>query len=139
MSPALLYRAASIILVLFTAGHTLGFRRAQPDWKVDSLIADMQSKHFAVQGFTRTYWDFYVGFGFFVSLFLLFAAVVAWHLAGLSREQLHQMRLLTWSFAICSVGIAGLSWRYFFAAPAAFSTLLAGCLVLAVTLAAASP
>jgi hypothetical protein len=132
MSATLLYRIASIVLVLFASGHTLGFRRVHPAWKID-VVADMKSHSFAVQGFTRTYWDFYVGFGFFVSLLLLFAAVLAWQLGGLPREQLRQMALLTWSFAICSVGIAALSWRYFFAAPATFSTLLAVCLVLAAT------
>jgi hypothetical protein len=130
MSTSLLYRIASVILVLFAAGHTIGFRQVQPEWKVDALVAGMRSSQFAVQGFTRSYWDFYVGFGLFVTFFLVFAAVLAWQLAGLPRAQLHEMALLTWSFALCSVGIAALSWRYFFAAPAAFSTVLAACLIL---------
>src|SRR3954467_2573652 len=131
MSTSLLYRIASVILVLFAAGHTIGFRQVQPEWKVDALVAGMQSSRFAVQGFTRSYWDFYIGFGLFVTVFLVFAAVLAWQLAGLPRAQLHEMALLTWSCALCWAGIAALSWRYFFAAPAAFSTVLAACLILA--------
>ena len=70
------YRIASILLLLFDIGHTLGFRQSDPQWGVDALLASMRSIHFDVQGFTRTYWDLFVGAGFFVSVFLLFAAVL---------------------------------------------------------------
>lgn len=36
----------------------------------------MRSIHFDVQGFSRTYWDFFVAAGFSVGVFYLFAA--AW-------------------------------------------------------------
>ena len=79
----MLYRIASILLLLFDVGHTLGFRQSDPKWGVDALLASMRSIHFDVQGFSRTYWDLFVGAGLFVSVFLLFAAVLTWQLAGL--------------------------------------------------------
>jgi hypothetical protein len=74
MKASLLYRIASILLILFALGHTLGFRRVDPRWKLDSIIAALQSTHFEVQGLNRTYWDFYVGFGLFVPV--IFSGVV---------------------------------------------------------------
>ena len=66
----MLYRIASILLLLFDVGHTLGFRQSDPKWGVDALLASMRSIHFDVQGFSRTYWDLFVGAGLFVSVFL---------------------------------------------------------------------
>ena len=136
MTASLVYRIASILLVLFAAGHTLGFRKVDPRWGADSVVASMRSVQFEVQGFSRSYWGFYVGFGFFVSVFLLFAAVLAWQLGGLSKETLVLMPLVTWSLAICFVGVTVLSWLYFFIAPMVFSGVITLCLVLAAWLAA---
>ena len=65
MKASLLFRVASVLLVLFAVGHTLGFRRVDPRWGVDSLMNQLRSTHFNVQGFSRTYWDFFTGFGHF--------------------------------------------------------------------------
>ena len=71
MKPSILYRIASVLLVLFALGHTLGFRQLQPEWNADSVVASMRAVHFEAQGFNRTYWDFYSGFGLFVSVFFI--------------------------------------------------------------------
>lgn len=131
MSVSLLYRVASGLLVLFALGHTLGFRRVDPRWGVDSVVGAMRATRFDVQGFSRTYWDFYTGFGLFVTVFLLFAAVLAWQLGGLPRDRLMLLPVLRWALAICSVGVALLSWKYFFIAPAIFSSAVALCLAFA--------
>lgn len=91
MKASLIYRISSCLLLLFAVGHTIGFRKTDDRWGVDSLVASMQTLHFDVQGFSRTYWDFYMGFGLFVTVFLLFAAVLAWQLGGLSKETLTLM------------------------------------------------
>ena len=116
MKAPILYRIASVLLLLFAAGHTLGFRKTDPKWGVDSLIGSMRSVRFDVQGFSRTYWDFFVGFGLFVSVFLVFAAVLAWQLGGLAPETLALMRGPAWALVICFAAVTILSWRYFFIA-----------------------
>jgi len=131
MKQSLLYRIASVLLILFAAGHTLGFRRVDPRWKLDSIIAALRSMHFEVQGLNRTYWDFYVGFGFFVTVFLLFAAILAWQLGGLPKEQLAAMPIVSWGFAACFVVVTFLSWKYFFVVPLIFSGIVTLCLILA--------
>ena len=77
MKASLLYRIASVLLLLFAIGHTLGFRQTNPEWGVGPLIDSMRSIHFDAQGFSRTYWDFFSAFGLFFSVFLLFTAVLA--------------------------------------------------------------
>ena len=128
---SLLYRIASVLLVLFAFGHTMGFRSTKGMEGADSVVALMQSVHFTVQGARRAYWDFYVGFGLFVTAFLLFAALLSWQLGGASRQTLAQMPVVTWGLAICFVAVTFLSWRYFFVAPAVFSALTTACLLAA--------
>jgi len=128
---SLLYRTASVLLILFALGHTLGFRRVDPRWKLDSIIVALRSTHFEVQGLNRTYWDFYVGFGLFVTVLLLFTAILTWQLGGLPKDHLSEMRLVAWSLAACFVVVTFLSWKYFFIVPVIFSGVVAICLILA--------
>jgi hypothetical protein len=127
----ILYRIASVLLLLFAAGHTFGFRQNNPEWGADAVLALMRSVHFDSQGFTRTYWDFFSAFGLFFSVFLLFAAVLAWLLARLPAETLVRVRSIGWALAICFVAITALTWRYAFATPLVFSTLITVCLIAA--------
>jgi len=121
---AILYRISSVLLLLFAAGHTLGFRQNNPEWGADAVLGLMRSVHFDAQGFTRTYWDFFSAFGLFFSVFLLFAAVLAWLLGGLPAETLARVRSIAWALAICFVAVTALSWRYAFTTPIVFSTLI---------------
>jgi hypothetical protein len=130
------YRVAAVLLLLFDVGHTLGFRQSDPEWGVDGLLGSMRSIHFMVQGFNRTYWDLFVGAGFFVSVFLLFAAVLSWQLSSLSAETLVLMPGTTWAFALCFVAVTVLSWRYFFILPIVFLTLITLSLIAAAWLSA---
>ncbi len=131
MKPRILYRISSILLLLFAVAHTFGFRQTDPAWRVDSLIAAMHSVRFSVQGFSRTYWDFFVGFGLFVSVFLVFAAVFAWQLGGLAPETLALLRGPRWALALCFAAATILSWRYFFLAPLIFAAVITACLAAA--------
>ena len=131
MKPSLLYRIASILLILFAAGHTLGFRQVDPTWGVDSLVQLMKSVHFNANGSERTYWDFFVGFGLFVTALMTLASVVAWQLGSLSKETLASMRISAWGFVVCFAFVAFLSWRYFFLVPVIFSITILVCLTLA--------
>jgi hypothetical protein len=128
MKASIFYRIVAVLLLLFAAGHTLGFRQNNPEWGADAVLGLMRSVHFDAQGFTRTYWDFFSAFGLFVSVFLLFAAVLAWLLGGLPAETLARVRSIAWALAICFVAITALSWRYVFTIPIVFSALITVCL-----------
>jgi drug/metabolite transporter (DMT)-like permease len=128
MSASMFYRIAAVLLLLFAVGHTLNFRQSDPQWGVDALLASMQSVHFEVQGFNRTYWDLFVAAGFCVGIFYLFAAILAWQLARLPAATLALMRGTAWAFAACFAAVTVVSWKYLFMLPVAFSILITLCL-----------
>jgi hypothetical protein len=136
MKASLFYRIAAVLLVLFAAGHTLGFRQNNPEWGADAVLGLMRSVHFNAQGFTRTYWDFFSAFGLFVSVFFLFSAVLAWQLGSFPPETLSRVRSIGWALAICFVAITALSWRYVFTTPIVFSMAVTVCLITAAWLSA---
>jgi hypothetical protein len=131
-----LYRIASVLLVLFAVGHTAAFRLTDPKLGIGPLVESMQTIHFEVPGFTRTYWDFYVRFGFLISVFLLFAAVLAWQLGGIPADVLARMPGATWGLAICFAIVSILNGRYFFVEPIVFSIVITAFLIAAAWLSA---
>ena len=139
MKASWLYRIASVLLLLFAIGHTLGFRQTNPEWGVASLIESMRSIHFDAQGFSRTYWDFFSAFGLFFSVFLLFAALLAWQLSGLPAETFARMRRTAWALAISFAAVTALSFKYAFTTPIVFSAIITMCLIGAPWLSAKKP
>ncbi len=125
MKASLLYRIAAVLLVLFAAGHTIGFSQPpDPKWGIDAVVSSMRSIHFDVDGFDRTYWHFFVAAGFSLGAFYVFAAILAWELGGLPPATLALMRGTTWAFAVCFAAITGLSVRYLFIIPIVFSSVI---------------
>jgi hypothetical protein len=118
-----------VLLILFALGHTWGFRQVDPRWGAGEVVHGMKSVRFAAQGFDRSFWNFYEGFGFFVTLLLLFAAVVAWQLGTLPVQQIASMRVIAWALTICFGCTIWLTYRYFFMAPIIFSSLIFLCLL----------
>lgn len=131
LKASILYRISSVLLVLFALGHTIGFRSADPKWGVASLLESMRAIHFDAQGFRRSYWDFFVGFALFFTVFLVFTALLCWQLGGFSAEQLALMRATRWLFTLSFAAITILCWRYFFIVPLVFSVLITACLLAA--------
>jgi ketosteroid isomerase-like protein len=134
MSPVWWYRASGALLLLFAVGHQLGFRRVDPAWGVDAVVRGMQTARFGVQGFQRSYWDFFSGFGFFTTAFLVFSALLAFALSRQSADVLANLRFVRWAFAGCYVVIAALMVTNFFAAPIVFGSLIAVTLAVAASL-----
>ncbi|HYW74778.1 MAG TPA: hypothetical protein VE961_27375 [Pyrinomonadaceae bacterium] len=129
MTTRWLYRIAAVLILLFDLGHSAGFPWSDPKWGVD--LGPMRSSHFNVLGFSRTYWDFYVGFGLLESAFLLLAAVLAWQLGSLPAAAFPVMRWTAWALAGCFAVVTVLSWMYFFTIPIVFGAAITVCLVAA--------
>ena len=134
MTNRVLYRIAAVLILLFDLGHTVGFPWSDPKWGVD--LGPMRSSHFNVLGFSRTYWDFYVGFGLFVTVFLLLAAILAWQLGSLPAQAPPLMRWTAWALAGCFAAVTVLGWMYFFIIPIVFGAAITVCLVAAAGLSA---
>jgi hypothetical protein len=134
MKPSVLLRAASVLTLIFCAGHTygtLGSSSADPEQA--AVFMAMQAFPFEIMGAKRTHWQFYRGFSLLFSVTLLLLAVLLWQLARLSKSDPAAAKPLIASLFLAYMGFTVLSGAYFFIAPAAFSAAVAICLALAFT------
>jgi hypothetical protein len=134
MKPSVLLRAASVLTLIFCAGHTygtLGSSSADPEQA--AVFMAMQAFPFEIMGAKRTHWQFYRGFSLLFSVTLLLLAVLLWQLARLSKSDPAAAKPLIASLFLAYMGFTILSGAYFFIAPAAFSAAVAICLALAFT------
>jgi hypothetical protein len=131
MKTALLLRIASVISFLFAAGHTLGGRK---DWAFTGeteVLQPMRTFRIEAMGVSRTYMDFYRGFGFTLSVFLVLQAVVLWQLASLAATNPAQVRPLVLTLLVASAANAFLTWRFILPLPAMFGAVVTAFLVAA--------
>jgi hypothetical protein len=129
MNATVLYRIASIVLVLFAAGHTFGFLKFRPPTPEGLSARDAMNNVFFVVGSKRfSYGGFYKGFGLFITVDLLFSAFLAWHLGGLAGRAPEAIGALGWAFCAVQAASLVLSWLYFFPVTAAFSAVVVLCL-----------
>jgi hypothetical protein len=135
MRASILYRISSVLILLFAIGHTLGFRKTDPAWGVDQALSVLKRTMFHVQGFDRTYYGFYLGDGYFVTVFFLFSAMVTWELGRLPAATLVQLPWLRWGLALCYAGALLISLHYFFTVQVIFSAVILLCLAAAAAVA----
>jgi hypothetical protein len=129
MKATWLYRIATVLLVLFALGHTFGFLHFRPPTPEGVAVHDaMNNVHFQVRGENLSYGGFYVGFGLFVTAYLLFAAFLAWYLAGLVGTAPRVASTLGWGLFAVQVASLVLSFIYFAGPPTVLSGVLAACL-----------
>jgi hypothetical protein len=92
----------------------------------------MQSFRFDAEGVSRTYLDFYLGFGFTISVYQFLQAVLLWQLATIAKIDAIRTRPLVVSFFIASLVCALLALKFIFVVPAIFSAVIAACLGLTI-------
>jgi hypothetical protein len=134
MKPSILLRVASVLTLIFCAGHTYGaLNVSSSDPEQAAVFMAMQAFPFNIMGARRTHWEFYRGFSLLFSLTLLLLAVLLWQLADLAKSDPARARPFVGSLFLAYVGFTVLCGVYFFMAPAAFSAAVAVCLALAFT------
>jgi hypothetical protein len=136
MRTVLFLRIASVLTLIHAALHTIGgvFGKAAPGVQ-QATVAVMKANEFPAMGATRSYWDFYMGLGLVVSVFLTMEAIVFWQLSSLAKTDALRLRPVLATFLIGFLGVAVVSYRYFFVAPVITEILIALCLGLAIAFA----
>jgi hypothetical protein len=130
MKATLPFRICAITLVLFAALHTLGFLGYTPASAEGAAVkAAMDTVHFPFGSTTRTYGDLYRGFGFFVSAYLLFAAVVAWQLPSLLAASRESFRILAIALLAAQTATVAQTFIFFAAPQAVFAIAVVALLV----------
>lgn len=133
MRPTVFLRIASVLTLIHAALHTIGgvFGGAAPGVQ-ETVVTAMKVNQFPMMGVTRSYWDFHMGLGLAVSVFLTLEAVVFWQLGSLAKAEAWRLRPVLTTFLIGYLGVAVVSYRYFFAGPVITELLIALCLGLAI-------
>jgi fucose 4-O-acetylase-like acetyltransferase len=115
MRPSIALRIASIVTLVLAAGHTSGFPWTPNQTPAGAvLVSHMKSIHFDVMGFSRTYWDFYLGFGLTISVCLLLFAVLLWQLGAAANTEPQRARPAIATLFVGFAAIALLDWLNFF-------------------------
>ena len=125
MKPSLLLRIASILTLLFAAGHTSGGLSSWSPAGETEVLRAMRTFHFDAAGVSRSYLDFYLGFGFILSVFMLLQAVVLWQLATLAKTDAARVRPMIGSFLVATIVSTALDWRFIFVVPVVCSAAIA--------------
>ena len=132
MNPVVLLRVASIVTLLYFAGHMMGMPwTPQRGPEVAALVDAMKSRVVEVQGFRRSFFDFYLGFGLVTGALLLMQAVLLWQLASVAKADALRARPLIATIAIAMLVHAAIIGLYFFAIPMAMAGVIVVLLALA--------
>jgi uncharacterized membrane protein SpoIIM required for sporulation len=99
----------------------------------------MRSFHFDADGASRTYWDFYIGFGLMISVFLIAQSVVLWQLSGIAKKDSSLVRPILRAFFMSVVANAALGWLFFFTVPLVMALAIALSLGLALAIISLRP
>jgi len=129
-------RVAAVLQALYAVGHTVGGtpRLAKRGPQEAALFDALQNFRFDVMGTNRSHWAFYQGFSLTIGLYLIIAAVLFWQLGDLGRREPASARPLITTLAMSEIGLAILSFQFFFLAPLMFSIVISFCLVTALFL-----
>jgi hypothetical protein len=131
VTTTLLLRIASVISLLFTVGHTMGGLRKWSPMGDNAVLKAMTDVRFDTMGANRSYLDFFMGFGWSISVLMLMQTILLWQLASLARTDPARLRPTIAVIALATVASGVIAWRFIFPVPAVFSGVLAIALALA--------
>jgi hypothetical protein len=131
MTATLMLRLAAVISMLLATGHTLGGRRSWSPIGESAVLTAMRTFRFDVAGVNRSYLEFYLGFGYSLSVFLVMQAILLWQVGTVARTDPIQARPLIVTFLLASIVSGVVSWKFIFPVPVYFGAALTACLGLA--------
>jgi hypothetical protein len=124
MTVTLLLRISSAISLLFALGHSFGGLKQWSPMGENEVLKSMATVRFDVMGASRSYLDFFMGFGWSISIFLLLQSALLWELSNLARSDAIQVRPMIAMFAVASLASTVIAWRLILPLPALFSAFL---------------
>ena len=132
MNTTLLLRIASVIALLFAVGHTSGHPwTPSEELAPAAVVRAMKGVGFDAMGSNRTYWDFYVGFGLSISVYMFAQAAFLWLLAALARTQAAAVRPFVVVLLVSCAVNGYVAWMHIFLLPVVLSAVMVVCLALA--------
>jgi hypothetical protein len=124
MTTTLFLRIASVISLIFALGHTIGGLRKWSPMGDNEVLRAMTAVRFDTMGANRSYLDFYMGFGWSISVAMVMQTVLLWQMASLARTDPASVRPMIAVIALATVTGGVIAWRFIFPVPALFSSAL---------------
>ena len=131
MSTTLLLRIACAISLLFAAGHIRGGLRQWSPMGENEVLKAMATVRFETMGASRSYLDFFMGFGWSIGVLMLLQTVLLWQIGSMASTNAVQVRPMIAVFALANLATGMIAWRFIFPIPAVFSVVLVLALVAA--------
>jgi hypothetical protein len=131
MRQVILLRTAAVTELLFALGHLSGGLKQWSPMGGNPVLDEMTSVRFDVMGASRSYLDFYMGFGWSLGVLMLMQAVLLWQLGSMVRTNARQTQAMLAVITIANLVSALLTLDFFFLVPALFSLVLIAVLVAA--------
>ncbi len=131
-SPVLMLRIASVVTLIHSAMHTIGgvFGKPGPGPASVAVLA-MKTNEFQWMGNTRSYWDFHIGLGLGITIFLTLDAIVLWLLASLAKRDAARLRPIILAYAIGYLAFAVNAYAFFFLGAVVTEIVIVLCLAAA--------
>jgi hypothetical protein len=122
-------RIAAVLTAAYAIAHTAGMPWTPLTGPDEQAVVDaMKDVHFAAFGVSRSYWDFYQGFGVAISVLLVVQAMLLWQSAALARAGGANIRPMIVTQLAGFMVNAAVAAKYIFAAPLILAALIACCL-----------
>jgi hypothetical protein len=132
MKPFILMRIASVLTLIHAALHTVGGVFGAPPPAAAQVVQAMKTVFFPAMGVTRNYWEFHLGLGLAVTIFLTLEGIIFWQLGTLAKTNAKPLRPILATFLVGYFALAVNSWEFFFSGPVITEMLIALCLGLAI-------
>jgi hypothetical protein len=124
VSPTLLLRNASVISLLFAAGHIRGGLKKWSPMGENEVLNAMATVRFETMGASRSYLDFFMGFGWSIGVFMLLQTMLLWQMGSMARTNAVHVRPMIALFALANLASGMIAWRFILPVPAVFSGVL---------------
>jgi hypothetical protein len=131
MNAKIWLRISAVVSLLLAIGHSVG---GLESWSPNGnlpVLQQMRETHFDVMGANRSFYDFYMAFGWSLSIALLMQSILTWQLSGLVTTDVARARPMIAVITAATVASAIIAWLMIFPIPAYFETALSVCLVVA--------
>ena len=124
MTTSVLLRVSAIVSLLFALGHSLGGLRKWSPMGDNDVLKAMETIRFDTMGANWSYLDFFMGFGWSLTVAMLLQSVLLWQLASLARTDASEVWPMIAAFAVATLAGGIIAWRLIFPVPALFSAAL---------------
>jgi hypothetical protein len=128
VSPVVLLRLSSILVVLLMVGHMSAYPWSTHGLQETQLVDSMKTLQFEFMGERSSYWSLYFGWGLLVGVLLLTLALILWSLSDIAHLAPRSIGIISGVISASSLVGAYISFRFFYVPPFLFDVAI--CVIL---------